>query len=289
VEGVVFRAATFTNISRDHLDYHHTMEAYVAAKARLLDYLTSDGIVVVNADDPAWDALNGTRRRVRFSMFRPADVTATGIRWTTHGSEWTLSAGSQHASVSLPLLGEFNVANALAAATTAWALGESLHQVADRLASAPQVPGRLRLLDRPSVLRLCPSGRAQSGPGCRASLCRQTAHRGLRVRRGRDRARPLMGAIAESKADWAIVTSDNPRTEDPERILDDIEEGMRGKNHERLEDRRAAIARALAMAAPDDLVLLAGKGHETTRFAGRYRTASTSRRSYANSPSRRQP
>jgi UDP-N-acetylmuramoyl-L-alanyl-D-glutamate--2,6-diaminopimelate ligase len=272
VEGVVFRAATFTNISRDHLDYHPTMEAYVAAKARLLDYVTSDGIVVVNADDPAWDALPGTQRRVRFSMLSPADVTATGIRWTPHGSEWTLSAGSQHASVSLPLLGEFNVANALAAAATAWALGESLHQVADRLASAPQVPGRLeRLLDRPSVLRdyaHTPDALSRALDAVRPFVAgRLIVVFGCGGDRDRGK-RPLMGAIAESKADWAIVTSDNPRTEDPERILDDIEEGMRGKNHERLEDRRAAIARALAMAAPDDLVLLAGKGHETYQIRG---------------------
>jgi UDP-N-acetylmuramoyl-L-alanyl-D-glutamate--2,6-diaminopimelate ligase len=80
--------------------------------------------------------------------------------------------------------------------------------------------------------------------------------------------RPQMGAIAESKADQVIITSDNPRTEDPERILDDIERGMRGRNHERFEDRRAAIARALALAGPDDLVLLAGKGHETYQIRG---------------------
>ena len=272
VEGVSFDAAVFTNVTRDHLDYHQTMEAYVAAKARLLDHVASDGVEVVNADDRAWDVLPVRRRRVRFAMTAPADVTATEIRWTVRGSEWTLSAGSDRASVSLPLLGAFNVANALGAAAAAWALGQPLDRIAERLSSAPQVPGRLeRLLDKPAVLR----DYAHTPDALDRALDAVRPFVGGRLivvfgcGGDRDRGkRPQMGAIAESKADQVIITSDNPRTEDPERILDDIERGMRGTNHERLEDRRAAIARALALASPDDLVLLAGKGHETYQIRG---------------------
>ena len=272
VDGVAFNAAVFTNVTRDHLDYHQTMEAYIAAKVRLVDYLTPDGLMVVNADDPVWNVLPDERRRVTFGMANDAEVTATDIRWTARGSMWTLQAGRERATVMLPLLGAFNVANALGASAAAWALGERVGTIAERLSSAPQVPGRLeRLLERPAVLR----DYAHTPDALRRALdaVRPFADGRLIVvfgcggDRDRGKRRP-MGAIAESKADHVILTSDNPRTEDPERILDDIEAGMKGSNHERIEDRRSAIARALAMAAPHDLVLLAGKGHETYQIRG---------------------
>ena len=185
---------------------------------------------------------------------------------------WTLVAGAERARVSLPLLGAFNVANALGAAAAAWALGLSLGDAAGKLSATPQVPGRLeRLLDRPAVLR----DYAHTPDALDRALdaVRPFVNGRLLVVFGcggdRDRGkRPEMGAIAESRADHVIITSDNPRTEDPERILDDIEAGMRGANHERIEDRRAAIAHALGMAGPDDMVLLAGKGHETYQIRG---------------------
>ena len=272
VEGVQFQAAVFTNVTRDHLDYHLTMEAYVAAKARLVDYVAEDGTLVLNADDRIWDALAPRHRRVRFSLTAAADVTATDVRWTSRGSEWTLAAGADRATVTLPLLGAFNVANALGAAAAAWALGHSVGRVAERLCTAPQVPGRLeRLLDEPAVLR----DYAHTPDALDRALdaVRPFVRGKLIVVFGcggdRDRGkRPQMGTIAESRADYAILTSDNPRTEDPERILDDIEQGMQARNHERIEDRRSAIARALAMASAEDMILLAGKGHETYQIRG---------------------
>ena len=272
VEGVQFQAAVFTNVTRDHLDYHLTMEAYVAAKARLVDYVAEDGTLVLNADDRIWDALAPRHRRVRFSLTAAADVTATDVRWTSRGSEWTLAAGADRATVTLPLLGAFNVANALGAAAAAWALGHSVGRVAERLCTAPQVPGRLeRLLDEPAVLR----DYAHTPDALDRALdaVRPFVRGKLIVVFGcggdRDRGkRPQMGTIAESRADYAILTSDNPRTEDPERILDDIEQGMQGRNHERIEDRRSAIARALTMASAEDMILLAGKGHETYQIRG---------------------
>ena len=272
VDGVTFRVGVFTNITRDHLDYHQTMEAYVAAKARLVEYIADDGVDVVNADDKVWDVLPVRRRRVTFSMTYPADVTATGISWTSRGSIWTLSAGNQRASVMLPLLGAFNVSNALAAAAAAWSLGERVGSIAERLSSSPQVLGRLeRLLERPAVLR--DYAHTPDALSRAIAAVRPFARGRLIVVFGcggdRDRGkRRQMGAIAEAKADHVILTSDNPRTEDPERILDDIEAGMQRTNHERIEDRRAAIARALAIAQPNDLVLLAGKGHETYQVRG---------------------
>ncbi|CAG1772657.1 partial UDP-N-acetylmuramoyl-L-alanyl-D-glutamate--2, 6-diaminopimelate ligase, partial [uncultured bacterium] len=272
VDGVTFQAAVFTNVTRDHLDYHGTMDAYVAAKARLLDYLAPEGVVVVNADDPSWDVLPPRGRRVTFGLATAADVSATDVRWSPEGSEWTLVAGGHRARASLPLIGEFNVANALAAAATAWVLGHPVAHVADRLATTPQVPGRLeRLAERPAVLR--DYAHTPDALGRALDAVRPFVKGALVVLFGcggdRDRGkRPVMGAIAEAKADRVILTSDNPRPEDPERILAEIEAGMRGTHHERIEDRRAAIARALATAAPDDLVLLAGKGHETYQVRG---------------------
>jgi UDP-N-acetylmuramoyl-L-alanyl-D-glutamate--2,6-diaminopimelate ligase len=273
VDGVTFKATVFTNVTRDHLDYHGTMEAYVEAKAGLLDYLAPDGTAVVNADDPAWGVLAPAQRVIRFGMSATTDVSAGSVRFTPRGSEWTLTTGAGSAAVRLPLLGAFNVANALAAAAAATALGiGDAASIAAKLSASPQVPGRLeRLLERPAVLR----DYAHTPDALERALdaVRPFVEGRLLVVFGcggdRDRGkRPQMGAIAESRADHAIVTSDNPRTEDPERILDDIEAGMRRTNHERIEDRRSAIARALVLAAPDDMILLAGKGHETYQIRG---------------------
>ena len=273
VDGLTFATAVFTNLTRDHLDYHGTMEAYVAAKARLIDYLATDGTAVINADDDAWRALRHAPKQVRFSLQRSdADVCASNVRYTPRGSEWQLEAGGAKADVRLPLVGDFNVANALGAAAAAWALGMSVDDVAGRLSSLPQVPGRLeRILARPVVLR----DYAHTPDALERALMavRPFVEGQLIVLFGaggdRDRGkRPQMGAIAERLADHVIVTSDNPRTEDPDRIIDDIEAGMRGGKHERITDRLDAIARALTMATPADVVILAGKGHETYQIRG---------------------
>jgi len=273
VDGLVFAVAVFTNLTRDHLDYHGTMDAYVAAKARLVEYLAPDGTVVVNADDDAWKVLGRGPKQVTFSLAgHSADVCASDVRYTPRGSLWTLGAGSASASVQLPLVGDFNVANALGAAASAWALGMPAATLAERLSTLPQVPGRLeRVHERPTVLR----DYAHTPDALERALMavRPFAEKRLLVVFGcggdRDRGkRPQMGAIAERLADHAIVTSDNPRTEDPDRIIDDIEAGMQGANHERITDRHDAIARALTIAAPDDVIVLAGKGHETYQIRG---------------------
>jgi UDP-N-acetylmuramoyl-L-alanyl-D-glutamate--2,6-diaminopimelate ligase len=273
VEGIVFAAGVFTNLTRDHLDYHGTMESYLAAKALLVGLLAPDGTAVVNADDDAWKSLPAAPRRLTFSAEgRDADVRALDVAYRPRGSEWTLASGSERAPVKLPLIGAFNVANALAAASAAIAVGLEVTTIAERLSRAPQVPGRLELLhDAPAVLR----DYAHTPDALERALdaVRPFATRRLIVVFGaggdRDKGkRPVMGDIATRKADIAIVTSDNPRTEDPERILDDIEAGMHGRAHERVEDRRSAIARALALAGDDDVVVLAGKGHETYQIRG---------------------
>ncbi|HEU4993400.1 MAG TPA: UDP-N-acetylmuramoyl-L-alanyl-D-glutamate--2,6-diaminopimelate ligase [Gemmatimonadaceae bacterium] len=273
VEGLRFEAAVFTNLSRDHLDYHRTMEAYFQAKSRLLEHLAPHGTVIVNLDDPAWKPLTSERRRVSFSVRVPsAEVHARDVTYSSRGSEWTLVIDGDSRRVRLPLMGDFNVSNALGAAAAAYAMGLSTDTIAERLSTLPQVPGRLEVvLEKPTVLR----DYAHTPDALERALraIRPFAQGRLIVLFGaggdRDRGkRPQMGGIAERLADLAIVTSDNPRTEDPEVILNDIEAGMTGSNHERIEDRRAAIARALAIAGGNDVVLLAGKGHETYQIRG---------------------
>jgi UDP-N-acetylmuramoyl-L-alanyl-D-glutamate--2,6-diaminopimelate ligase len=201
-----------------------------------------------------------------------AEVHSEQVRFGPRGSEWTLALAGERQPVRLPLIGDFNVVNALGAAAAAYALGASTEQIAARLSSLPQVPGRLELLNEsPAVLR----DYAHTPDALERALTavRPFARGRLIVVFGcggdRDRGkRPVMGEIAERLSDLAIVTSDNPRTEDPEAILDDIERGMRGTNHERITDRLEAIQRALAIAAAEDVILLAGKGHETYQVRG---------------------
>jgi UDP-N-acetylmuramoyl-L-alanyl-D-glutamate--2,6-diaminopimelate ligase len=275
VHAVRFDVATFTNLSRDHLDYHSTLEAYRRAKRSLTQLLRADGCAVINADDPAWQGLaDEAPRSLTFGVEQGnADVTAHGIKVSAHGVRFEVHTPAGAGIVELPLLGAYNVENGLAAAATCLALGFTLQECIAGLNSMPQVPGRLELI--------------ASSP---CAVLRDYAHtpdaleRVLRALRplttgriiavfgaggDRDRGkRPLMGAVAEQFADVVLVTSDNPRTEAPDSIIDDIVAGMRAGRQIRITDRRAAIAEALRMATPADVVLLAGKGHETYQIIG---------------------
>jgi UDP-N-acetylmuramoyl-L-alanyl-D-glutamate--2,6-diaminopimelate ligase len=272
IAGVTYACAVFTNLSRDHLDYHGTMEEYLGAKARLVTLLAEGGAAVVNADVDTWRRLPPVPRTVRYGTGADADVRAMDIRFGEGGSRWRLVAGGSRADVTLPLIGDFNVSNALAASAAAWSLGGEIPHIAGRFGTLPQVPGRLeRIHDRPAIIR----DYAHKPDALERALLAVrpfTEHRLIVVfgcGGDRDRGkRPIMGAIAERLADVVILTSDNPRTEDPERILDEIETGMTRPDHERIEDRRQAIARAMAMAGPGDLIVLAGKGHETYQVRG---------------------
>ena len=274
VEGIEFAAGVFTNLTRDHLDYHGTMDAYFAAKALLLQHVAADGCAVLNADDAAWHALRPSGRVLRFGCTSaPADVRAEDVRFEPRGSRWRLVTPAGAIPVRLPLIGDFNIANALAATAAAMAVGMSPERIAERLATLPQVPGRLEILsEHPTVLRdyaHTPDALARALDALRPfTPGRLIVVFGAGGDRDRGK-RPEMGAIAVQRGDLAIVTSDNPRTEDPDRILDDIAAGMVGGRFERIIDRREAIARAIAVADPSsDVVLLAGKGHETYQIRG---------------------
>ena len=274
VDGLTFKVAVFTNLTRDHLDYHRTIEEYFRAKSRLVDFLVPNGVVVTNADDPAWVRLrrNTGQRRVTFGE-KSGDVTTRKVSSDAAGSRFELVTPLGSAAVRLPLLGRFNVVNALGVAAAAWAMGVPVEDIAARLTNAPQVPGRMeRIASRPcTVLRdyaHTPDALERALDAVRPVTAKQLiVVFGAGGDRDRGKRAP-MGEIAVRLADVAIATSDNPRTEDPDRILDEVEAGMSARPHHRVTDRREAIVLALSLARSGDTVLLAGKGHETYQVIG---------------------
>jgi UDP-N-acetylmuramoyl-L-alanyl-D-glutamate--2,6-diaminopimelate ligase len=273
LDGLTFAAGVFTNLTRDHLDYHGTMESYLASKLRLSSLLGLRGVEIVNLDDTTWHAMPVRSPRLTFGLLPSADVYACDLVLDAAGSRFQLNGRFGTAEVALPLLGDFNVANALAAAATALALGLPLADVARRLSAAPQVPGRMeRIAETPCIVLRDYAHTPDALERALTSLRPLTSGRLIVVfgcGGDRDRGkRPLMGRIAAQFSHLAIATSDNPRTENPDSIIDDIEQGMGDMPHVRITDRLAAIHAALNEGRPGDTILLAGKGHESYQVIG---------------------
>jgi UDP-N-acetylmuramoyl-L-alanyl-D-glutamate--2,6-diaminopimelate ligase len=275
LETLTFSAAVYTNLTHEHLDYHLSLESYRDAKMRLSTLIGSGGVEIVNADDPAWEGLPSRAdvRRVAYGTAVPADVRATDVTLHPQGTTARFVFRDRSLRVRLPLLGDFNVVNALAAAAAAWALGSEPEGLVTRLATAPQVPGRLEKIVAGDWLVLRDYAHTPDALARAIGALRPITAGRLIVLFGaggdRDRAkRPLMGRVVAGAADLGIVTSDNPRTEDPDRIIDEIEDGMAGTPHLRITDRRQAIVHALGLLEPGDCLLLAGKGHETYQVIG---------------------
>ena len=271
VWGLPFRAAIFTNLTQDHLDYHGTMEEYLEAKARLFEWLSPDAVAVVNMDDPAAEKIIARNRGklLTYSLSsREADVFARPIRMDFDGSEIELETpwGTFHLRTHLP--GRFNVYNVAGAATAALATGYSPESVAQALDNFRGAMGRFQriMLGQPFEVIIDYAHTPDALKNLIQTARELTPGRVIVVfGAGGDRdpkKRPIMGEIATTLADFAVITSDNPRTEDPEKIIDMIIAGVRGDNFVRIADRRAAIFEAVSMAQPGDTVLVAGKGHE---------------------------
>jgi UDP-N-acetylmuramoyl-L-alanyl-D-glutamate--2,6-diaminopimelate ligase len=274
LDGVRFDIAVFTNLSQDHLDYHRDLGEYLAAKARLVELVAADGTVVVNAGESAWRTLDPAGRRLRsYGLEGEADVRATELELDASGARFMLRVDGEGRHVDFPLLGRYNVENALAATAAALAAGIGLDDVVDRLSRAPQVSGRLEavvtspftvLIDFAHTPDALASALAAVKPLCAGRLI-------VVFGAGGDRdpgKRRLMAEAVRAVADDVVLTSDNPRTEDPERILDDLAAGLEGADYTRIVDRREAIGHALSRARPGDTVVLAGKGHETYQIVG---------------------
>ena len=267
VDGIHFGARVFTNLTQDHLDFHPTMEDYFAAKRTLFE--RPGGASIVNADDEYGRRLaNETDGVLTFGIERDSDYCAIDVRFDTLGSSFTLRApGPSELQVETRLPGLFNVSNALAAIAAAHSLGVEPAIAAEALAGAARVPGRFEPVDEGQDFAVIVD--YAHTPDSLENVLRAARD----VTRGRlhvvfgaggDRdsgKRPLMGEVASRLADRVIVTSDNPRSEEPEAIVDQIMEGT-GPDAEREVDRRRAIALAIESAAPGDVVVIAGKGHE---------------------------
>lgn len=277
-DGTRLGSLVLTNLSREHQDYHEDMAAYRSAKLRALELLADDAVCAVNADDEAWEGVGPSAGvRVGFGFSGAADVRAEAVRTGEGGSRWRLVTPEAAVDVRLPLPGRFNVHNALGAAAVALAEGMAPEEVAARLSRTPQVPGRMEVLRREPVHVV--RDYAHTPEALRRVLAElRPADGRLFVVFGcggdRDRGkRPLMGRAAAEEADFAFVTTDNPRSEDPAEIAREVAGGLGPGDGEVVLDRRTAIARALEAAAPGDVVLLSGKGHETYQVFGDRRVA----------------
>ena len=274
LDGLRFAVGVFTNLTQDHLDYHGDLAAYRAAKARLAELVDGDGWLVLNRDDRAWDGLEQVGPRVcGFAVDGAARVRAEEIRLDAGGSRFTLVMDDESFDVALPLLGGYNVENALAAAAAAWVVGVPAGEIARRLATVPQVAGRLEAVTaEPCSVLIDFAHTPDALEGALGAVKPLTRGRlivvfGAGGDRDRTKRRPMAEAVARF-ADVVVLTSDNPRTEDPERILDDLALGLEGVAYHRIADRRKAICYALDMARAGDTVVLAGKGHETYQVIG---------------------
>ena len=270
VDACDFAVVGFTNLTQDHLDYHHTLEEYFSVKRRLFTEFGAPARVV-NVDDPLGSAL-AEELGVEWTVGRRADalVRSTSEELDADGSTFVLDTPSGREVVRLPLPGAYNISNALVAAGCALAAGIELDAVAQGLRDAPQVPGRLERVDcgQPFSVVVDYAHTPDSLEKAIHAVKSVTAGRVIVVFGcGGDRdpdKRALMGSAAGRAGDFVVVTSDNPRSEDPVGIILEIEDGLRGTGRPYAVevDRRHAIQRALGMAVAGDCVLIAGKGHE---------------------------
>ncbi|HUU42523.1 MAG TPA: UDP-N-acetylmuramoyl-L-alanyl-D-glutamate--2,6-diaminopimelate ligase [Planctomycetota bacterium] len=273
VDEVTFAAGVFTNISGEHIDYHKDMTRYVRAKGRLFARLDPDAVAVVNADDPyTGEVLSGSRVRrvIRYGLGAGAEVRAVDVETGVGGSRFRVASPWGELVLTSPLAGEHNVYNCLAAATVTAALGVTPDAVREGIARLAVVPGRLEPVDEGQDFAVFVDyAHTDNALENALKAARKLTSRRVIVVFGcggdRDRTkRPRMRAVAEELAHVCVVTSDNPRTEDPADIIEQIMRGTRDPSKFIVEvDRRTAIRRAVETARPGDLVLIAGKGHET--------------------------
>ncbi len=281
VYGLEFAAAVFTNLTQDHLDYHGTMENYFQAKKILFDGLSSSGAAITNGDDAYGSTVvSGTKAFVlTYGVGKAFDVSAQTVSLSITGTSFVLRHHADKIDLHTQLVGRFNVYNVLAACSAGIALGISAASIKSGVASFSSVPGRFEqilsssgwsaIIDyahTPDALEKCLNTIHDVLPA-------HGSHKIITVfGAGGDRdksKRPIMGKVVDTLSDVAVVTSDNPRTEEPDAIINDVLNGVHRKSDLFIEpDRRAAITKALSMARAGDIVLIAGKGHEDYQIIG---------------------
>jgi len=289
VKGTDFRTAIFTNLSQDHLDYHNTMDEYRAAKGLFFSRMGNAfqniqdkrKYAVLNADDPtsAYFKNITSAEVVTYGLEEGVDVRATGIVISAQGTDFHVDSFNGSTDIKLKMVGKFNVYNALGAITATLLEGIPLHEIKRSLESLSGVDGRVESVEagQPFAVIVDYAHTPDGLENVLKTVNEFAVGRVLTVFGcGGDRdktKRPIMGKIAAKYSDVVFVTSDNPRTEDPESILKDIEQGLIDdqvpqENYLLIEDRRVAIQKAIDMASPEDVVLIAGKGHETYQLIG---------------------
>jgi len=271
VETIPFRAAIFTNLTRDHLDYHGTPENYLEAKLKLFRSLDPGAVAVVNRDDPAAPDVveaSASDRVITYALDRAADFRPVDVRTSLAGSTFRMDCAGHPQDIFIPLVGRHNLYNCAAAVATAIQMDLPRELIVSAIESFPGVPGRLERIDAADLSVFVDYAHTPDALDHVLRALKSLAAGRLIVVFGcggdRDTGkRPRMGAIAQELADVVVITSDNPRREDPERIARDILKGMAGPSAARLIlDRKEAIRAALDLAHSGDCVLIAGKGHE---------------------------
>jgi UDP-N-acetylmuramoyl-L-alanyl-D-glutamate--2,6-diaminopimelate ligase len=281
VDETRFAAGVFTNLTRDHLDYHGDMESYFAAKKRLFEMLPAGAPGAINVDDPRAEAIRKvTATPVTFAINKPADVTPGPLTLAFTGLEFEARTPKGSVRVKSRLVGRPNVSNILATIAVATALNLPISAIERGLASLAGVPGRFEVVSDAGDDVTVVIDYAHTDDALKNLLetARPLAQRRVITLFGcggdRDRTkRPLMGAVAARLSDIVVITSDNPRTEDPVRIIEEIRRGVPPDRDDKMAfaiiDRKEAIQFAIRKAEPGDLVLLAGKGHEKSQTIGK--------------------
>jgi UDP-N-acetylmuramoyl-L-alanyl-D-glutamate--2,6-diaminopimelate ligase len=301
--GLEWNVAVFTNLTQDHLDFHGTMASYFEAKAKLFTQLGAQQrkrapVAIVNIDnrygERLLDKIDKNVKIVTYGRSIRADFRASNPRVEFNGTSYQLDARGKSYLVRVPLIGTFNVSNSAAALAAANALGVNLRDAVLSIGKSPQIPGRLELVPAKRQFQVFVD--YAHTPDALGNVLRTLRelepHRLITVfgcGGDRDREkRPMMGNIVDRYADYAIITSDNPRTEDPNVIVTEIEKGFRSTRYEKIVDRTGAIDRAVALAQPRDIVLIAGKGHENYQEFADYTVPfddiQVARRAIANHP-----
>ena len=284
VAGISFSAGVFTNLTQDHLDYHKNMESYRTAKLKLFERIEGEGcFTVVNREDPAADFFIEASRVACHTYGAKGNCRATGIKMSPAGTRFTANTPWGSSEIALNLVGRHNVSNTLCAIAICGGLGMPIEGIAEGIATLDRVPGRFERVDAGQDFSVIVDY-AHTDDGLKNVLeaarevCKGRIICVFGCGGDRDKGkRPKMGKVAGTLAHFLVVTSDNPRSEDPERIMLDIEVGVQNSGRKKYDDylmvveRAEAIRTALGMAKAGDLVMIAGKGHEDYQIIGKER------------------
>ncbi|OGI00359.1 MAG: UDP-N-acetylmuramoyl-L-alanyl-D-glutamate--2,6-diaminopimelate ligase [Candidatus Melainabacteria bacterium GWF2_37_15] len=274
VAGCEFKGAVFTNLTQDHLDYHITMDNYFKAKAQLLELMQEDSYAITNADD---EYFKGLKHTLSYGINNDADIKAENIKFSVNGSEFLCKTPSGSKQVKLQLTGQFNIYNVLTAIAVGIAEGIPFDTCIEAVEAIPGIPGRFEVVSREPLVIVdyahTPNG-LENILNAAKELVPDNGKLVCVFGCGGDRdvtKRPQMGRIAEDICDKVIITSDNPRTEDSQQIITDILTGIQELDSKKITvevDRTIAIEQAIFNARPQDVIVLAGKGHETYQIVG---------------------